>query len=300
MGREWKWEEATAGAVAGVATVVALHPLDIVRTRFQADDGRNRFVHQYKSTANALLTIARTEGVKGLYAGLSPAVFGSSLAWGLYFLFYSNIKEMHQRRLGGELGPGHHLVASAEAGALVSAMTNPIFLVKTRLQLQPPNGSQQPYSGFMDAFHSIRKVEGWRGFYKGFGPSVLLVSHGALQFMAYEEGRKMAIAARKRVDPSATENSLTSLDFAVLGATSKLFALFLTYPYQVIRTRSQQRPDSQGSLSYRGGWHAFTETLKYEGVRGLYKGMVPNLLRVAPSSSITFIVYESVKKILLR
>jgi solute carrier family 25 folate transporter 32 len=83
---QWKWENAAAGAVAGLVTVVALHPLDIVRTRFQVHDGRQTTtIPKYKDTVHALYTIAKVEGLRVLYAGLFPAVLGSSLSWGLYF-----------------------------------------------------------------------------------------------------------------------------------------------------------------------------------------------------------------------
>ena len=58
---QWQWETATAGAVAGFATVAAMHPLDVVRTRFQVNDGRVANLPTYKNTANAIFTIARLE-----------------------------------------------------------------------------------------------------------------------------------------------------------------------------------------------------------------------------------------------
>ncbi|KAH8933576.1 hypothetical protein BDL97_18G037100 [Sphagnum fallax] len=302
---QWKWENAAAGAVAGLATVVALHPLDIVRTRFQVHDGRQTTtIPKYKHTVHALYTIAKVEGLRGLYAGLFPAVLGSSLSWGLYFFLYSNIKERNQRLVGRDLGPALHLLSGAEAGSIVCVLTNPVWLVKTRLQLQGHgHGTRQPYTGFYDALRSILKEEGWCGLYKGLGPGLVLVSHGALQFMAYEEGRKLLIAYRSQKSTDQLMNTkgeelLTSQDFAVLGASSKLFAVFLTYPYQVIRSRLQQRPNAEGFFKYRNTWHAFEDAVRYEGFRGLYKGIIPNLLRVVPSSSLTFLIYESLLKFL--
>ncbi|BBN01553.1 solute carrier family 25 (mitochondrial folate transporter), member 32 [Marchantia polymorpha subsp. ruderalis] len=299
----WQWENATAGAVAGFATVVSLHPLDIVRTRFQVNDGRNASIPSYKSTIHALSTIGRIEGLRGLYAGLTPALIGSSVSWGAYFLFYSNAKARYQGMVNGELGPVLHLISAVEAGSLVCLVTNPLWLVKTRLQLQAPgHGTQKPYTGVADALRSIVREEGLRGLYKGLGPGLLLVSHGALQFMAYEEMQKFLLASRsKRVpdhDSDGAAPKLASVDFAVLGAASKIFALFCTYPYSVVRSRIQQRPDDKGVASYVGGWQALKKTFRYEGVRGLYKGLSPALIRTVPSSSITFVVYESVLKFL--
>eukprot|EP00249_Psilotum_nudum_P006510 c19834_g1_i1 orf=501-1454(+) len=298
----WQWESAIAGAVAGLTTVVALHPLDIVRTRFQVHDGRDAAFPKYRSTVHALLTISRTEGLKGLYAGLYPALLGSSLSWGLYFFFYNNAKSINRFWSGGELGPGFHLLSAAESGALVCILTNPVWLIKTRLQLQVPgHAACQPYSGFRDAARTILREEGWRALYKGLGPSLLLVSHGSLQFMAYEEGRKAAVWLRSQQmteQEGRGDGALKPLDYAVLGALSKTFAVAVTYPYQVIRSRIQQRPNIAGVVKYANTWHAFMKILRYEGIPGLYKGIVPNLLKNAPSSSITFLVYETVLKLL--
>lgn len=298
----WQVENAVAGAVAGFTTVVALHPLDVVRTRFQVHDGRDAMVPKYRSTATALLMITRTEGLRGLYAGLLPAVLGSSLSWGMYFFLYNNVKSRNQRWSGKELGAGLHLISAAEAGALVCLITNPLWLVKTRLQLQGPGyGVHKPYAGFADALMTIVKGEGWRALYKGLGPSLLLVSHGSLQFMAYEEGRKFAINLRSPLSSDYEDDRdscLKPMDIAILGGLSKVFATSVTYPYQVIRARIQQRPNTNGRAKYASSWHAFRETLRHEGIRGLYKGIVPNFLKNVPASSITFLVYEAVLKTL--
>ncbi|PNY09999.1 mitochondrial folate transporter/carrier, partial [Trifolium pratense] len=89
-----------------------------------------------------------------------------------------------------------------------------------------------------------------------------------------------------------------SVDYAVLGATSKVAAILLTYPFQVIRSRLQQRPGGDGIPRYMDSWHVVKQTARFESVRGFYKGITPNLLKNVPASSITFIVYENVLKLL--
>ena len=103
-----------------------------------------------------------------------------------------------------QLSPGKHMLAATQAGVLTLAMTNPIWVVKTRmcLQYEQPTGTaaasaasqksnavdaSKTYKGMMDAFYKIARNEGVRGLYKGFVPGLWGVSHGAIQFMAYEE-----------------------------------------------------------------------------------------------------------------
>ncbi|KAM0916333.1 hypothetical protein ACQ4PT_010246 [Festuca glaucescens] len=199
-----------------------------------------------------------------------------------------------------QLRPFDHLVSAAEAGALVCLFTNPIWLVKTRMQLQTP-GHASPYSGFSDALRTILKEEGWLALYRGIGPGLMLVTHGAIQFTAYEELRKAMIFAKSkqtRADNRGSEDLLNSVDYAALGAGSKLSAILLTYPYQVIRARLQQRPGSDGTPKYSDSWHVVKETARYEGVRGFYRGITSNLLKNLPAASLTFVVYENVIKLL--
>ncbi|XP_007046811.2 PREDICTED: folate transporter 1, chloroplastic isoform X1 [Theobroma cacao] len=299
---QWQWENATAGAVAGFATVAAMYPLDIVRTRFQVNDGRATNYPTYKNTAHAIFTITRLEGLKGLYSGFFPAVLGSTVSWGLYFFFYGRAKQRYSKNREEKLSPALHLASAAEAGALVSLCTNPIWLVKTRMQLQTPLHQSRPYSGIYDALRTILREEGWTALFKGLGPGLLMqVSHGAIQFTTYEELRRIMVDYKERKRKSESDsNLLNSFDYAVLGGSSKIAAILLTYPFQVIRTRSQQRPSNEGIPRYMSSWHVVKETARFEGLRGFYKGITPNLLKNVPASSITFIVFENVLKLLRR
>ncbi|KAB2061684.1 hypothetical protein ERO13_A10G096600v2 [Gossypium hirsutum] len=296
---QWQWETATAGAVAGFATVAAMYPLDIVRTRFQVNDGRVTNFPAYKNTAHAIFTITRLEGLKGLYAGFLPAVLGSTVSWGLYFFFYGRAKQRYSKNREEKLSSGHHLASAAEAGALVSLCTNPIWLIKTRLQLQNPLHQSRRYSGIYDALRTILREEGWTALYRGLGPGLLMVSHGAIQFTAYEELRRIMVDYKEKKQKSeGASNLLNSFDYALLGGSSKIAAILITYPFQVIRTRAQQRPSKEGIPRYMNSWHVVKETARFEGIRGFYKGITPNLLKNVPASSITFIVYENVLKLL--
>ncbi|XAR73825.1 hypothetical protein NMG60_11007923 [Bertholletia excelsa] len=298
---DWQWENATAGALAGFAAVAFSHPLDVVRTRFQVRDGRTSFLPNYKNTPHALWTIARTEGLRGIYSGFYPAVLGSTISWGLYFFFYSKAKQRYSRGRNEVLSPGLHLAAAAEAGGLVCLCTNPLWLVKTRLQLQTPLHQTRPYSGLYDAVKTILKEEGGRALYKGLVPSLFLqVTHGAIQFTAYEEFRKAIIGFRSKASEEDFDDVelLNTMDYATLGASSKLTAILLTYPFQVIRSRLQQRPSKDGIPIYIDSWHVVKETARYEGLKGFYRGITANMLKNIPAASITFIVYENVLNLL--
>ncbi|XP_071440743.1 solute carrier family 25 member 32 [Hetaerina americana] len=303
-----KYEHLVAGISGGVASTLILHPLDLIKIRFAVNDGRSGGVvgvgggvaeaaavrPQYRSLAGAISSILQQEGFRGLYRGVTPNVWGSGSAWGFYFLFYNAIKTWIQ---GGNtkqpLGPGLHMLAAAEAGVLTLVMTNPIWVVKTRLCLQygdiplsgVRHGETQSYNGMIDALKKIYTHEGIRGLYKGFVPGIFGVSHGALQFMTYEEMKNFYNQYRG----TPIDTKLRTLEYLSFAAMSKLCAAAATYPYQVVRARLQdQRGDYTGTLD------CIRRTWRYEGVRGFYKGLAPNLIRVTPATAIVFVVHENV------
>ena len=326
METRW-WRDATSGAAAGMVSVLALHPLDVIKTRLQVQDGVDRRAAAYRGTVHAFRTVARQEGARGFYAGVVPAVVGSTVSWGVYFTCYNNAKARYRREHDLEHLPSHlHLASAAEAGLVVSIATNPIWVVKTRLQLQKKTDAAspetrrarsgtavRPYRGFVDALAQIARNEGVAGLYKGLGPSVFLVSHGALQFAAYERLRlwrtkPKAKEEKENVSDEPAAVPPSAFECAWLGVASKLFASTVTYPSQVVRARMQQRREAETSDAnaplrkrappYDSFSRSLRDIVRREGASGLYKGMVPNVLRTLPSSGVTFLVYESVRSFL--
>lgn len=290
-----KYEHMVAGISGGVTSTLILHPLDLIKIRFAVNDGRVA-APQYRGLSSAFVTIFRQEGLKGLYKGVTPNAWGSGSAWGFYFLFYNTIKGWIQ---GGNtaqpLGPALHMLAASEAGVLTLLMTNPIWVVKTRLCLQYENKadltSTKYYRGMVDGLRKIYRTEGFRGLYSGFVPGMFGVSHGALQFMTYEEMKNAYNDYRKL----PIDTKLTTAEYLTFAAISKLIAAAATYPYQVIRTRLQDQ-----NHSYKGTWDCIKKTYSYEGVIGFYKGLKPNLTRVIPACCITFVTYENVSYYMLK
>lgn len=84
----------------------------------------------------------------------------------------------------------------------------------------------------------------------------------------------------------------------LIGATSGAIGATMVYPLNVVRTRLQTQGTVMHSATYTGIWDVTTKTIQREGYRGLYKGLTPNLLKVAPALSITWVVYENSKKVL--
>lgn len=84
----------------------------------------------------------------------------------------------------------------------------------------------------------------------------------------------------------------------IIGATSGAFGATVVYPLNVVRTRLQTQGTVMHKATYTGIWDVTQKTIQKEGYRGLYKGLTPNMLKVAPALSITWVVYENSKKLL--
>lgn len=82
---------------------------------------------------------------------------------------------------------------------------------------------------------------------------------------------------------------------ALLGGGSKIIASTVTYPYQVIKSRLQQRDQfvqNSSSPKYSGTLDCIQKIWRQDRIAGFFRGVVPNALKVAPSSALTFLVYE--------
>lgn len=287
-----KYEHLIAGILGGVTSTIALHPLDVIKIRFAVNDGRTNSVPKYNGIFNAFKTIYQLESFKGLYKGITPNILGAGASWGLYFFFYNGLKlQLQKGDVDKKLGPGTHLLAASEAGFVTLLITNPIWIVKTRLCLQYGGISPVKYTGTMDCLIKIYQTDGFRGYYKGLLPGIFGVSHGAVQFMVYEELKKVHCQIYHQ--PLSTK--LNTIEYLTFAALSKLVAAALTYPYQVIRARLQNQ-----YYIYNGSMDCIKQTWIYEGWKGFYKGLGTNLIRVTPATMITFLTYENVSHILLK
>ncbi|OXV06024.1 hypothetical protein Egran_06208 [Elaphomyces granulatus] len=290
--------ETIAGFTAGVISTLCLHPLDLIKTRLQVDQSSSPRIG---SSLRLIREISRYEGgISALYRGLTPNILGNSTSWGFYFLCYGNIKDSMRKNRGSEhndLRASEYFVASGVAGLLTAIFTNPIWVIKTRML---STGSLTPgaYPSLLFGVRQIFRSEGVAGFYHGLLPSLFGVSHGAFQFMAYERLKLSwpRLTSRSRNISSISRDihrrELTNVDLIIISTLSKMFAGCITYPYQVLRSRLQTY---DAAIVYRGVIDVIVQVWRKEGVNGFYKGLGPSIIRVLPSTWVTFLVYENVK-----
>ncbi|KAI0329966.1 mitochondrial carrier [Cubamyces sp. BRFM 1775] len=288
-------DHAFAGLGAGVVAVLCMHPLDLLKVKFQvATDKPKGGIG--KAIWSSLTEIQARDGWKGLYRGVGANIAGNASSWGLYFLFYHMLK---QRASGGDpsykLSPGAYLLCSAEASAVTAIMTNPIWVVKVRMFTTQPK-DPKAYRSLWHGLSSIYRHEGLAGLYRGTSLALFGVSNGAIQFMVYEEMKRWGFERKKRQFAKAgkeytpSDDKLSNTAYTLMSGASKLIALASTYPYQVVRSRIQNNATAH---LYPTIPLCIKRTFAEEGFSGFYRGLGTNLVRVLPGTCVTFVVYEN-------
>ncbi|KAI9819221.1 MAG: hypothetical protein M1827_007377 [Pycnora praestabilis] len=316
------WAHFVAGGLGGMTAAILTSPLDVLKTRLQSDYYQSQLVASrqargipapsslsfsrsallhFRETFQILFSIPRVEGWHALFKGLGPNLTGVVPARAINFYTYGNGKKIISSNFNnGQEAAWVHLCAAAFAGIVTSTATNPIWMVKTRLQLDKSSaaktGSPQlnrRYKNSLDCTMQILRQEGIKGLYRGLSASYLGVTESTLQWVLYEQ-MKMYLA-RREARLLATGEQRTNWDEAgdwgsKIGAagTAKFFAALITYPHEVVRTRLRQAPTQNGRIKYTGLVQCFTLIWKEEGMAGLYGGLTPHLLRVVPSAAIMF------------
>ncbi|ORY71729.1 mitochondrial carrier domain-containing protein [Pseudomassariella vexata] len=314
--------ETVAGLSAGLIATLVVHPLDIVKTRMQLHSSRAP-TSASLTTIKLIRNLVQTSHPAGaLYRGLTPNLLGNASSWASFFFFKARIEgtlmelKATQHVNDGKdasnvtaaLTPTDYFVASGLAGVGVQILTNPVWVLKTRM-LSSDRGAAGAYPSMWAGAMQLLRTEGWRGFYRGLGISLFGVSHGAVQFAVYEPAKKMYYERRRwRVEREKEQEgrevdgdgslSMTNEGTLVVSSVSKLAAGAVTYPYQVIRSRLQNyNAEERFGKGIQG---VVRRTWTEEGWRGFYRGIVPGVIRVLPATWVTFLVYENVKFYLSR
>eukprot|EP00889_Picochlorum_renovo_P003939 jgi/Picre1/30969/NNA_006328.t1 len=252
---------AIAGGIAGAITATVVCPLDVLKTRLQVQS-RAALAHQ--GIGGGLSKILRDEGARGLYRGLNPTLFALLPNWAVYFTVYERLKSAVGMRLSpnSSTGPGVHMIAAAGAGAATMLITNPLWVVKTRLQTQT-----------------------------GLGPSLFGVMHVVIQFPLYESLKKEISNRRIARDPKS-DGELTLPELVFTSAASKMVASTATYPHEVVRSRMHV----SGSGAFSGLASTCRTIITEGGLLGFYQGCLTNLLRTTPAAAVTFTSFELINK----
>ncbi|CAH1240691.1 SLC25A36 [Branchiostoma lanceolatum] len=307
-----------AGGAGGTAGAILTCPLEVVKTRLQSSvytfpssnvllaglqngHGTPAGIVQLSTCAQtsteAFVTTARpsigivqcirhiveNEGVLALFKGLGPNLVGVAPSRAIYFGTYAQAKKFFNRHMKYE-SSAVHMCSAMTAGFTACTLTNPIWYVKTRLQLD-----QKKTGDNLTVRDCVRKTygrEGLRGFYRGVTASYAGISETVIHFVIYEHIKQM-IARNRCCDCEKTWHDF--VEFMGVAAVSKSLATCIAYPHEVVRTRLRQE-----GKKYRGFFQTVTTVAREEGYRALYSGLKTQLVRQIPNTATMMAVYEVV------
>ncbi|KAF1816192.1 mitochondrial carrier [Eremomyces bilateralis CBS 781.70] len=281
-----------AGGVAGAVSRTVVSPLERLKILFQIQSaGRT----EYKmSIHKALAKMWREEGWRGFMAGNGTNCIRIVPYSAVQFGAYNFYKRFFEDGPGTPLGAYQRLFCGGCAGITSVTFTYPLDIVRTRLSVQSAS-----FSGLSESKKAGQKLPGMWGLmvqmyrsegglaalYRGIVPTIAGVApYVGLNFMVYETMRTYFTPEGKK-DP-------TSIGKLAAGAVSGAVAQTCTYPFDVLRRRFQVNTMPGLGYKYNSIFDAFRRILTQEGIKGFYKGIAPNLLKVAPSMASSWLSFE--------
>lgn len=266
-----------SGLIGGTVSTLLCAPLDLARTRMQIRTRKNG------GLGSVLLGTFKAEGVSGLYRGVSTGLLTVPTHFAIFFPMYEIIKRKHYL---GDREFSNYVLASMGAGAVAEVFTNPLWVIRTRIQTHyvhfghASSAAVTARTGFLETAREIARSEGLPAFYKGFGATMLALCHIGILMPTYETLKQDSFCG----------NSL--LGILCASSISKVTALTVAYPLEVVRTRLQDQRAVGSERKYSGIINTFRIMLKEEGCASLYAGITANLSRVVPSTAATLLAYE--------
>lgn len=226
---------------------------------------------QLRGTQHALRHIFQTEGVAGLFAGLSPAMLIAVPSTVLYYVSYDFLLQEGRRR-APEMEGVVPLLAGTTARVVAASVTSPIELVRTRMQ------GERGARGVVATFQHAVRTGGYRSLFTGLNATLARdVPFSAIYWTTYEALQRQLQA---REDLSRTQRAFLS------GALSGAVAATATTPFDLVKTLQQAKGDR------RSGAALLRQVVAARGVRGAFTGLGARLSRVAPSCAIMISSYE--------
>ncbi|BGP43539.1 hypothetical protein JCM10450v2_007706 [Rhodotorula kratochvilovae] len=177
------------------------------------------------------------------------------------------------------------MLAGAGAGLVSSIITCPLDVIKTKLQA---GGGQGGPAGLVGITKHIWLSDGFRGLYRGLGPTVIgYLPTWAIYFTVYDQVKGRLSETRGPDDPIA---------HIISAMTAGASGTIATNPLWVIKTRFMTQQTGPGEVRYRHTWDAFARIYREEGGRAFYRGLLPSLFGVV-HVAVQFPLYEQFKVI---
>lgn len=313
------WKEVIAGAIAGQIEIVFTYPLDVLKTRAMFLGG-----HENRSMLSALNDIVSKHGfVSGLFGGISAPMI-CALPWrATKFMSFSQFKRILHRYERTALPDGTfvetlakltttqmlslNIIAGIGVGITESMILNPFEVVKVCMIADSSRpSSDKLYKNSLDCAQQIYKQEGFRGFYKGYWATcyrqILFSSTYFTTYLYCKEFVIPSVLATILVTTNVSILSFDHLNHLVSGLFAGVAGSVVNTPMDVVKTKLQQDLTSPSIIAPKAKIHSPLQGLfilyQSQGMRGLYAGLIPKLMRAGPGAAISFCIYEYLLRVM--
>ncbi|KAH9391173.1 hypothetical protein TYRP_006769 [Tyrophagus putrescentiae] len=273
-----------AGTAGGTANVLVGQPLDTIKVKMQT------FPHLYSNTVICFRQTLAKDGIRrGLYAGTLPALAANIAENSVLFCAYGFCQKLVQAATQKD---SCNALENATAGFLAAFFSSftlcPTELIKCKLQALRETGTAS--IGAFKLTGDILKAEGVPGLFRGLTSTMFREMPGYFFFFGGYELSKSMLVSPADPDP----NNLGLVKTTIAGGIGGMCLWTSIFPFDVVKSRIQIESSTESMTS------VLRKVVKTEGVRGLYKGLTPTLLRTFPSTGALFVAYENTKYYLTR
>ena len=170
----------------------------------------------------------------------------------------------------------------------------------SRMQCETVQGGLRGNALIATTAQKMWKEARLRPFYRGLGMGLAgMFPYSAIDLFIFEKSKTWYLGSLARSLRCHEEDvHMSNIITASIGATSGAISATVVYPINLLRTRLQAQGTVLHKQTYTGIMDVTRKTISQEGVKGLFKGVTPNLLKVAPAVSISYVIYENCKTLL--
>ncbi|KAF4290727.1 hypothetical protein KXV22_000762 [Aspergillus fumigatus] len=307
-----------AGGIAGAVSRTATAPLDRLKVYLIAQTGAKKSAAQVakdgaplkaagfasRTLVGAVKELWRAGGIRSLFAGNGLNVVKVMPESAIKFGAYESAKRAFARFEGHNdpkrLQPTSQFLSGGFGGMVAQCFVYPLDTLKFRMQCDTVEGGLKGNQLIAATARKVWNKAGLLGFFRGLPLGLVgMFPYAAIDLSTFEYLKRALLARQARINHCHEEDvPLNNFTTGAIGALSGGFSASVVYPLNVLRTRLQAQGTVLHPTTYTGITDVARKTLQTEGPRGFYKGLTPNLLKVAPAVSISYVVYENAKRML--
>lgn len=262
--------------------------LDTTSTSGSSSNYWYRRPSHFNGTIDAFIKITRNEGIQSLWSGLSPTLVLALPATVVYFVAYEQLRtRLKDTYSGPSLTSGAMaqpfwipLISGCTARLWSATAVSPLELIRTKMQ-----SKRLSYFEVRQAIRSLLLLHGWRGLWKGLAPTLLRdVPFSGIYWVTYENLK-------------AVRNKKVSFTYSfIAGSISGAIAAIITTPFDVVKTFKQiELADdiiSDTASHHRSTFAVMQQIYRQSGTKGLFTGLIPRIVKVAPACAIMVATFE--------